>query len=216
MRSAHDAATAGCLRRAVVAGARRLAQERLVVGTTGNVSVRSAETMWITPSRRAYADLYAEQIVGVDIGTGAALGPGTPSTELPMHLAVYRARPDTAAVVHTHSPHATAWSFLGRPLPALTEDLGYYGLGAIDTCSGGAPGSETLAAAVVNGLGQTGGALLLAGHGTVAIADVLELALDRALAIEYVAHVAWLLLGSGCHQPAVDLVQGGAAHRALR
>jgi L-fuculose-phosphate aldolase len=128
--------------------------------------------------------------------------------ELPLHLAVYRTRPDVRAVVHTHSAHATAWSFLDRPIEPVTEDLTYHGLGRVGTCGGGPPGSEALAASVARALRSEHG-VLVAGHGVVAVGDTVELAIARVAAIEHVAQIAWLLRHEGDdHDPAGD---GGGA-----
>ena len=185
-------ATLDPIREQVVEAVRRLAAQRLVIGTTGNVSARIAGRVWITPTRAPYAALRPADLAGVELAGGRCVTTATPSMELPLHLAVYRARPDVRAVVHTHSVHATAWSFLDRPLEPTTEDLTYYGLERVETCAGGAPGSPALATSVARALGSEH-AVLVAGHGVVAVAETVELALARAEAIEHVAQIAWLL-----------------------
>jgi ribulose-5-phosphate 4-epimerase/fuculose-1-phosphate aldolase len=180
------------VRQQVVEAARRLADQGLVVGTTGNVSARIAARVWITPTRTPYAALRPGDLAGVELVSGRRLSGATPSMELPLHLAVYRTRPDVRAVVHTHSPHATAWSFLDRRIEPTTEDFTYHGLGRVETCGGGPPGSDALAASVARAL-RFEHAVLVAGHGVVAVADTVELAIARAAAVEHVAQIAWLL-----------------------
>ncbi|MCW3041422.1 MAG: class aldolase/adducin family protein, partial [Solirubrobacterales bacterium] len=111
----------------------------LVVGTIGNVSARDgADALRITPTRTDYRGLRARELVRVGVRDGVVRTSGAwrrtaaaPSQELPLHLAVYRARPDVGAIVHTHSPHATAWSFHGGPLAPRTEDMDYYAVGEV-------------------------------------------------------------------------------------
>jgi L-fuculose-phosphate aldolase len=186
------ASTVDPVRGQIVDAARRLAAQGLVVGTTGNVSARIAGRVWITPTRTPYAALRPDDLAGVEVASGRRLSAATPSMELPLHLAVYRTRSDVRAVVHTHSPHATAWSFLGRPIEPTTEDLTYHGLGPVETCGGGPPGTEALATSVAQAL-RSEHAVLVAGHGVVAVADTVELAVARAAAVEHVAQIAWLL-----------------------
>jgi L-fuculose-phosphate aldolase len=177
----------------VIAGVRRLVSERLVIGTTGNVSGRAENRILITPTRTAYDTLDPDQLVEVELSSGRARPGRQPSRELPLHLATYGARADVSAVVHTHSPHATAWSFLNRPLEPATEDLSYYGIGEVATCRGG-PGTVALAESVARALATSNG-VLLAGHGVVSIGETVDMAVHRAAAIEHVAHVALLLRG---------------------
>ena len=179
----------------VMAGVRRLVAERLVIGTTGNVSARAGERVVITPTRTSYAGMRPEDLVEVALSgrreERAAVGA---SRELPLHLAAYAARPDVFAVVHTHSPNATAWSFLGSVLEPEVEDLTYYAVGPVLTCAG-EPGSTGLAASAAAALAGSNG-VLLAGHGVVTVADTVELAVHRAAAIEHAAQVALLVRGA--------------------
>jgi L-fuculose-phosphate aldolase len=184
--SGHDA-----IRLDVIAGVRRLVAERLVIGTTGNVSARAGDRVVITPTRTSYAGMRPEDLVEVERSARRAVGA---SRELPLHLAAYAARPDVFAVVHTHSPHATAWSFLGSALEPEVEDLTYYAVGPVLTCAG-EPGSTGLAASAAAALAGSNG-VLLAGHGVVTVADTVELAVHRAAAIEHAAQVALLVRGA--------------------
>jgi L-fuculose-phosphate aldolase len=114
------------------------------------------------------------------------------SRELPMHLAIYRRRPDVRAVVHTHSVHATAWSFLDLLLEPETEEVSYYKIGAVRTSQWALSGSPELAQHAAEALGNSRAALL-ARHGVVAAASTVEDARIIAEAVEHQAHVAWLL-----------------------
>jgi L-fuculose-phosphate aldolase len=186
--------------------AMRLLEARgLVYGSIGNGSIRDGRRVWITPSRVPYADMGAEDVVEValDGAHRAAAGePGRPpSRELPLHLAVYRARPDVRAILHTHSTHALAWSFLCDPLPQTIEDLGYYEAGPVRTTPYAPPGSAALADGAAAAL-RDARAVLLGRHGVLAAAGSLPDALGIAQAVERQAHVAWLLRGERAAQDA--------------
>lgn len=178
---------------ALVQAMRLLADRGLVYGSVGNGSVREEQRIWITPTRVPYETMQSADIVGVDLD-GQPLAPHRtePSRELPFHLAIYQARPDVQAILHTHSPHASAWSFLGRELTPETEDVGYYDVGPIRTTAYEPSGSSQLAMAAVAALGASR-AVLLARHGVVAAARSLPEAIGIAQAVEHQAHVALLL-----------------------
>ena len=96
------------LRRAVVGAGQRLLAEGLVARTWGNVSVRAgAEHMLITPSGRAYEGMTPEDIVPVNLRTGAYDGPLKPSSEGKLHAEIYRTRSEIQAVIHTHQMNAS-------------------------------------------------------------------------------------------------------------
>src|ERR1700744_6093793 len=106
-------------REAIVTTCQELSRAGLVVGTAGNVSVREGDLVAVTPSGVRYAGLTPE-LVGVHRLDGAAVeAPLRPSSELPLHLALYQARADAGAVVHTHSVAATALSTPVSVVPAV-------------------------------------------------------------------------------------------------
>jgi L-fuculose-phosphate aldolase len=194
----------------IVATARALRERRLVVGSVGNVSVRADTHVRITPSRVAYDDLRPSDLVTVDTAGRVLEGTRAPSLELRLHLAIYAARPDVGAVVHTHSPRATAWSFLGEPLPDLLEEQSYYGMGPVSVSRRSPPGSPELARAVVRALAGSPAALI-GSHGVVAVGADCDAALAIAEVVEQTAHVAWLLRATATR---TDRVIVSARHRA--
>jgi len=183
------------LLRGAVEVARALEPEGLVVGTVGNVSVRTGPTAHVTPTRTAYAGMRDRDLVMIDIVSGTTLGRGTPSRELPLHLAVYRARGDVGAVLHTHSVAATAWSFLDEPLRPELEDLDYHGIAPIRTSRPAPAGSAELARGAAEALGD-GSAVLLGHHGVLTVGSTPEDALLVARVVERQARVAWLVRGA--------------------
>lgn len=177
--------------RELLAVARSLPRLGLVVGTAGNASVRIGERVRITPTRTPYERLRRRDLVTLDLDGNRLGGGEVPSREAPLHVAVHRDRHGDA-VVHTHSPHATAWSFLGEPLAPATEEISYYGIGSVPTVPPLPAGSAELAEAVAAALAGAR-ATLLAGHGVVAVGPTPRAALEVAQAVEHQAQVCWLL-----------------------
>jgi len=181
----------------------RLLADGLAVGSAGNLSVRAGDTVAITPSGIAYTDmrpagiclvtLAGEQLAADDAGEQE-----TPSSETPMHLAIYAAT-SAGAVVHTHSPEVIALSASRQELPAI-----HYAITALGGPVRVAPyvrfGSARLAAAAVAALDGRS-AVILRNHGAVTYGGDLAQAYDRALLLEWLARTYRLALSYG--EPAV-------------
>jgi L-fuculose-phosphate aldolase len=176
----------------LVAAGVRLVNRGLAVGSVGNLSARTGDGVVITPTRMPYTSMSRRDLVRVDLAGRVCAGHRPPSRELELHLAIYLARPDVRAIVHTHSVYATAWSFLAQPLAPRIEDLDYYGVDEVRTAPPAPPGSHRLAATAPAALGDSA-AVLLAGHGVVTAAKSIEEALAVAEVVERQAQVAWLL-----------------------
>ena len=151
--------------------ARELLRLGLVEGTQGNVSVRDAQGILITPSALPYEAMAEEDLVLLDAEGRVLAGSHSPSSEWRVHTAVYAARADVKAIVHTHSPAATAWSRAGEPL------------GAVLTARFAPTGSSELGELAVEALGGRD-AVLLRDHGVVAVGPRLADALATAVEIE--------------------------------
>jgi L-fuculose-phosphate aldolase len=183
------------LRAGICHTVRALHDSGLLAGSQGNVSVRAGQGTLITPTGVRVADLGPSTIV--ELGpSGDVIGDGTASGETPTHLALYRARPDAQAVVHTHGPWSVAWSFGQAELALDTEDLEAYAGGPVQIAPHHPTGSDALAEAVVTALGAERHVVLMERHGLVAIGADLAEAFDRALVIERLAQVACLVRGS--------------------
>jgi len=179
-------------RELVVATARAMAERGLARGASGNVSVRWGEGMLITPSGVAYRHLRPGQVMAVDLEGRVRAGSGVPSSEWRMHAAIYRARTDVRAIVHTHSPCATAASFRDA-LPVIHDEGRILFGGEIPVSRHAPPGTSDLAKAVGDALGS-GGAVLIARHGAAAVGRTLGEALLRAEKIEEAAEL-WFRVG---------------------
>ncbi|WP_399092825.1 class II aldolase/adducin family protein [Streptomyces sp. BBFR2] len=176
----------------VVATARRTVADGLVVGTSGNVSARVGDTVLVTPSGVPYDRLGPGDLTAVGLDGRQCAGSLPPTSELPMHLAVYRAT-DATALVHTHAPHATAVTVLTGELPPvhyMTAALG----GPVRVAPYAPYGSDELAAHALAAL-RDRTACLLAHHGTLALGATLDQALDRTAQLEWMCQV-WLLASS--------------------
>jgi L-fuculose-phosphate aldolase len=180
------------LRAEVVATAREMLRLGLVTGTSGNVSARERELVHITPTQLPYEQMEERDVVTLGLDGTVVSGGREPSSEWRVHLAVYRARADAGALVHSHSVHATAWSILGEPLDTGTEELEHATGGAVLTAPFAPTGSDDIAAAAVEALGERH-AVLLGRHGVLALGKSPARALDVCAAVERQAQIAWLL-----------------------
>jgi L-fuculose-phosphate aldolase len=167
---------------------RRMTSDRLVVGTSGNLSIRDGGLLAVTPSGHAY-DRLAPELVCVNRLDGSQVeGELAPTSELPIHQLIYE-HTEAAAVVHTHSTAATVVSTLVEELPTIHYILAVMG-GPIRVAPYATFGSQELADNVLAAIeGRSG--VLLANHGAVTYGPTMEVAYDRALYLEWVAEV-WL------------------------
>jgi L-fuculose-phosphate aldolase len=175
-------------RQAVVAAVQKLAASGLNVGTAGNVSVRVDGGLLVTPSGVPAEELVEADVVALDVHGVPEPGQPVPTSEWRLHVAVMKARPDIAAVVHTHSPEATAAACTGRPLPAVHYVVARTGGSSIPIAPYATYGSEELAANVVGALGD-GMACLMANHGLLTVGSTLEAAVALAADVEWLAGV---------------------------
>ncbi|MDQ0797096.1 class II aldolase/adducin family protein [Streptomyces sp. B1I3] len=177
---------------AVVATARRTASEGLVVGTSGNVSARVGEIVLVTPSAVHYDRLGPGDAVGVDLRGRRVFGELPPTSELPLHLAVYNST-SAAAVVHTHAVHATAVSTLVAEVPPVHYAAAMLG-GPVRTAPYARYGTRELADGMLAALRDRTGCLLR-NHGTVTYGDSLDEAYDRTAQLEWMCRL-WLTASS--------------------
>jgi L-fuculose-phosphate aldolase len=190
--------TEGELREQMVHFARMMVSTGLVRGTSGNLSTREpgADTCLITPSGVDYETMKPEDVVLVDL-TGRPVSAGMkPSVDTPIHVAVYRARSDAGACIHTHSLYAAAFSTVGREIPPLiTESAGYVG-GAVRVMEYVPPAQPDTGDMVAAGL-RRDRAVLLPNHGVIAVGENLRKAFGAAMAVEESANVAFIAMQLG-------------------
>jgi L-fuculose-phosphate aldolase len=175
-------------RAAIAATCQELSRAGLVVGTAGNVSVREGDLVAVSPSGLRYADLTPE-LVGVHRLDGAAVeAPLAPTSELPLHLAIYAARPEAGAIVHTHSPAATAVSTLVDEVPAVHYYVAMFGGPTVPVARYATYGTDELARNVVHAL-RDRTACLMGNHGAVAVGPDLMAAQDKCTYLEWLCDV---------------------------
>lgn len=173
-------------RESVVRACRHLSDHGLVVGTAGNVSVRIDDVVVISPSGVDYGRMTAGD-VGVHDLDGAPVDAAlAPSSELPLHLAIYRASAHRA-VVHTHAPASTALSTVVDVIPASHYYSALFG-GAVRVAPYATYGSAELARLVVEALDERTAALM-SNHGAVIVGADLTKVLGHVAYLEYLCEV---------------------------
>ncbi|MFB9662788.1 3-oxo-tetronate 4-phosphate decarboxylase [Glycomyces mayteni] len=195
------------MREALVATGRSLFERGLTHGRTGNLSVREGDSIWVTPTGASLGTLDPDGLARLDTSgryhdgrhsSGGPISPAVPTKELFLHAALYRARPDARAVVHLHSPYATAVSCMDGldPADALPPLTAYYAMrvGRLPLLPYHAPG-DTALGPVAEAAAADHHALLLANHGPVAAGRDLASAADAIEEIEATARIFLLLQG---------------------
>ncbi len=180
-------------RESVIAAVRDLDRKGLVSGSSGNVSIRlpvegGEERYLITPAGVVYDELDEAGLVVVDEELEPVGAELVPSTESLLHLAIYKARPDVGAVVHTHSLYASIAAVTSTQIPPVVDEMVVYVGGPIEVAEYGFPGTAELAKAGVESLGDRR-AVLLRSHGMCAAAPTLQEAMRVAVLVERVAQI---------------------------
>jgi L-fuculose-phosphate aldolase len=181
-------------RERVAAAARRLAQEGLVLGSSGNVSLRVGDQALVTPTGFALGTLEPADVAVVELDGRSLPGSTTPTSEIDLHLGAM-VRYAAGAVVHTHSPAATALACVVEEVPVV-----HYGMLALGGAVPVAPyhtfGTPELAQAVLDAL-EGRRAALMASHGAVVLAGDVEEAVELALLLEWACDLYWRTLAIG-------------------
>ena len=175
-------------RKQIAAASRRLAAEGLVLGTAGNLSVRRKDLVAVTPTGARLETLEPEQVTIVDLDGKVVAGELEPSSELELHLGLYR-RYEAGAVVHTHAPMATALSCVLDELPCVHYQMLLLG-GPVRVARYATFGTPELAASVLEAL-EGRCAALMANHGAITHAANLESAIELSLLLEWACAVYW-------------------------
>lgn len=165
---------------------RRVVETGLVLGTSGNLSVRLGDLVAVTPGGLALDRLDPEACPVVGVGGDLVEGDLAPSSETPMHLAIYAAT-GTTAIVHTHSTFATVVSATLTELPPVHYNTTLLG-GVVQVAGYATYGTAELAANVMTALGDRR-AVLLANHGGVTLGDDLPEAFEAARLLEWLCEV---------------------------
>lgn len=180
-------------REILLAYTKKAYENKLFAGTSGNLSIYDDENdcIYITPSSIPYENMECEDMVVITMDGTVLEGKHQPSSEWKLHANIYKERKEIKAVVHTHSPYATAFAVANMPIPMiLVEMLPSIG-DAVQVAGFALPGDEKVGIEAVKALeGRKG--CLLKNHGAVAIGEEIESAYITAVYIEDAARIYYL------------------------
>jgi L-fuculose-phosphate aldolase len=183
----------------LAAAGRRLAARGLVIGTSGNLSVRRDDLVALTPTGGVISELTAADMTVIRLDDGTTVdGDLAPTSEVPMHLAVYRAT-GTGAITHTHATASTAVGLICDEIPLVHYTMLSLG-GALRVAPYACYGTSELAAHVVTAL-KYKQAALMRNHGSIAVGATLAKAVDHLELAEWAAqtYAAAVTLGAALH-----------------
>lgn len=204
------------LREEIVATGLAISRSGLVQSTQGNISAvdRKLGLMAITPSGMNYDVLTAEDIVVTDLFGNVVEGDRNPSTELPVHAYIMRERDDINAIVHTHSPFATALTLVDQEVPPVMIQLAEAVGGSVPIAPY-TPGGQVRLGEVAMEAMQEKNAVLLKNHGVIGVGPNLHRALFVATMVEDTAKVYWIASVMGRGEPAQlsDVAAAGVLER---
>jgi L-fuculose-phosphate aldolase len=176
-------------REAVARTCRRLWERGLIAGPDGNVSMRHGpDRLLVTPSGLSKVDVTADALLEVDLDGRVLAGAGRASSELAMHLAIYRARADVHAVVHAHPPTATGFAVAGETIPDGVLPEVICQMGAVALVPYFTPGTPDAAAAFAPYIAGHD-AFLMANHGATTVGPTLAAAHQRMESLEHAARI---------------------------
>lgn len=178
------------LRKLILDASKKLYDQKLVAGTSGNVSMRNVDggedSYLITASGLSYDIMTEDDIVEIDGGGNSKIEGQRPSSEWKMHIEVYKKYPEINAIVHTHSPMATGFAVNHQDIPLILIEMKPFLGGDVKVSPFRPAGSEELAQVILPYL-QDRTACLLANHGVIAVGKTME---DAFIAAEYVEDAA--------------------------
>ena len=177
----------------VVQAAQQLLRLGLVAATSGNVSLRlegdeKEGLIAVTPASTDYETMTPEDIVIVDYDVDVIEGDAVPSSESLTHVAVYKARSDISAVIHTHSIYASVLAVAGVPLPPILDELVAYLGGPVEVAEYGFPSSEDLGEKAIQAMGERN-AVFIRNHGVLAAGRDMPDALRACELVERAAQI---------------------------
>jgi L-fuculose-phosphate aldolase len=191
------------LRQEIVTTAQAMDRAGFCPSKSGNVSARLGDKLLITPSGLPYARMVPDDLIHLDSAGTVRSGKLKPSSEWPFHVAIYAARPDVQAIVHTHSPRATALSCTRRGIPAFHYMIALCGGPDVRCAEYATFGSPELAVNAVTAL-EGRKAVLLANHGVIAAGQTLAGAYTIMAEVENLAGQYLDILAAGLEPVILD------------
>lgn len=185
-------------REIIVTAGKKLIHEGFTIETWGNISVRDeAGLVYITPSGMDYETCTVDDVVVMKPDKTVVSGARRPSIETDLHLAVYAARPEVSAIVHTHPLSSMVFACTGMSIPLLTDEASQALGDEVRTARYGLPGSLELAQNCVEALGQKSNACLLQSHGAVCVGKNMPAAFTVAKVLEMTAELYYRICVMG-------------------
>lgn len=194
------------LRQEIVAVAQAIDRAGFCPSKSGNVSARFGDGLLITPSGLPYAQTKPEDLIHLGLDGTVLGGSRKPSSEWPFHVAIYRARPDAQAIVHTHSPRATALFCTRRGIPAFHYMIALCGGSDVRCAAYATFGTSELADNAVKAL-EGRKAVLLANHGVIALGQTLAGAHTIVAEVENLAGQYLDILAAGIEPVILDAAE---------
>ena len=185
-------------REIIVTAGKKLIHEGFTIETWGNISVRDeAGLVYITPSGMDYETCTVDDVVVMKPDKTVVSGARRPSIETGLHLAVYTARPEVSAIVHTHPLSSMVFACTGMSIPLLSDEASQALGDEVRTARYGLPGSLELAQNCVEALGQKSNACLLQSHGAVCVGKDMPAAFTVAKVLEMTAELYYRICVMG-------------------
>lgn len=171
------------IRKALIQYGIKIARAGLVAGAGGNISARDGKIVWMKPSGFAMDDMTPADLCGMDLATGKQVsGRNKPTSEVNMHLGIYRARPDTQVIFHVHSPWSSGIFSSGAQLKPMFAEF-VCDLGRVGTIPYITPTTQALADAVTRA-GKKFDTIFMVNHGMIAQGANMKQAYYRCLVVE--------------------------------
>jgi ribulose-5-phosphate 4-epimerase/fuculose-1-phosphate aldolase len=204
-------------KRAVVQTARALTEKGYLMATGGNLSVRIPRLGFaITPSNYDYLRMTADDVCVLDTSLKQREGERQPSVESALHAAIYKARPDVNAIVHTHQVYASSLAILNTPVPALFDEQARFLGRSIEIIPYGPSGTALLTHRVVKAVKSNNNAYIMKNHGVLCFGHYLERAAHNVEIVEKCAHAYLMALCTGRRVSKIPLIVREVAYSKLR
>lgn len=182
----------------LIESGKKLLHEGFTVETWGNLSLRGGDGLvYITPSGMDYDVCSEDDVVVLKLDGTVVDGRRVPSVEHGLHRAVYAARPEVRAIVHTHPIYSTVFSAMGESIPLLIDEAAQALGDEVCTAPYALPGTEELAANCVKALGAKANACLLQSHGAVCVGRDMKAAFKTARVLEMTAEIYYRIRSIG-------------------
>lgn len=170
---------------------RRLYRQKLTTTSGGNISAKNKKSIFITPSGIDKGEMLSEQVGELDLNGNIIKSSHKLSMETPMHLAIYKIRPDIKAIVHAHPPYATAFASSNKKLDSNLTSEGRLVLGDIAFAKYALMGTQELADIVALSA-KNSNIIMMENHGIIALGKTLLEAFDRLEVMEFTAKMNFI------------------------